>query len=53
VIQAQRDLAVARNNELQANLAYQLSVIAFEAVQTTSGGIPAVGTNSLQNTTNR
>jgi len=51
VIQAQRDLAVARNNETQANLAYQLSVIAFEAVQTTSGGIPAVGTNSLQNTT--
>jgi hydrophobic/amphiphilic exporter-1 (mainly G- bacteria), HAE1 family len=49
VIQAQRDLAVARNNALQANLAYQLSVIAFEAVQTTSGGIPAVGTNSLQN----
>ena len=51
VIQAQRDLAVARNNELQANLAYQLSVIALEAVQTTSGGIPVVGTNSLQNTT--
>jgi HAE1 family hydrophobic/amphiphilic exporter-1 len=51
VIQAQRDLAVARNNELQANLAYQLSVVAFEAVQTTSGGIPPVGTNSLQNTT--
>ena len=47
VIQAQRDLAVARNNETQANLAYQLSVIAFEAVQTTSGGIPAVGANSL------
>ena len=42
VIQAQRDLAIARNNELQANLAYQLSVIAFEAVQTTGGGIPAV-----------
>ncbi len=40
VIQAQRDLAIARNNELQANLAYQLSVIALEAVQTTSGGIP-------------
>ena len=51
VIQAQRDLAVARNNELQSNLAYQLSVIAFEAAQTTSGGIPAVGTNSLQSTT--
>jgi HAE1 family hydrophobic/amphiphilic exporter-1 len=37
VIQAQRDLAEARNNELQAKLAYQLSVIAFEAAQTTSG----------------
>jgi outer membrane protein TolC len=50
VIQAQRDLAVARNNELQANLAYQLSAIAFEAVQTTSGGVAAVGTTSLQTT---
>ena len=37
VIQAQRDLAEARNNELQAKLAYQLSVIAFETAQTTSG----------------
>ena len=35
VIQAQRDLAVARNNELQANLAYQLAVIAFQAAQQT------------------
>jgi HAE1 family hydrophobic/amphiphilic exporter-1 len=44
VIQAQRDLAIARNNELQANLAYQLSVVAFESAQTTSGGlIGAVG----------
>jgi outer membrane protein len=33
VIQAQRDLAVARNNELQASLDYQLAVIAFETVQ--------------------
>ena len=33
VIQAQRDLAVARNNELQANLDYQLAVVAFEAAQ--------------------
>jgi HAE1 family hydrophobic/amphiphilic exporter-1 len=38
VIQAQRDLAVARNNELQANLAYQLAVVAFEAAQRTGGG---------------
>lgn len=33
VIQAQRDLAVARNNELQAYLDYQLASIAFETVQ--------------------
>ncbi|HJR61639.1 MAG TPA: TolC family protein [Vicinamibacterales bacterium] len=33
VIQAQRDLAVARNNELQASLDYQLAVIAFETAQ--------------------
>jgi HAE1 family hydrophobic/amphiphilic exporter-1 len=36
VIQAQRDLAIARNNELQALLDYQLAVISFEAVQQTS-----------------
>ncbi len=39
VIQAQRDLAVARNNELQASLAYQLAVVAFETVQR-AGGSP-------------
>ena len=33
VIQAQRDLAVARNNELQAFLDYQLATIAFETAQ--------------------
>jgi len=33
VIQAQRDLAIARNNELIARLDYQLAVVAFEAVQ--------------------
>jgi len=33
VIQAQRDLAVARNNELQASLDYQLAVVAFESSQ--------------------
>ncbi len=33
VIQAQRDLVVARNNELQASLAYQLAVVAFETAQ--------------------
>jgi outer membrane protein TolC len=35
VIQAQRDLAVARNNELQASLDYQLAAVAFEAAQLT------------------
>ncbi len=35
VIQAQRDLAIARNNALQALLDYQLAVIAFEAAQQT------------------
>jgi outer membrane protein TolC len=33
VIQAQRDLAVTRNSELQAQLDYQLALIAFETVQ--------------------
>ena len=35
VIQAQRDLAVARNNVLQAFLDYQLAVVAFETTQRT------------------
>ena len=33
VIQAQRDLAIARNNELQALLDYQLAAVGFETVQ--------------------
>jgi outer membrane protein TolC len=37
VIQAQRDLAVARNNELQASLDYQLAVVAFETAQQIGG----------------
>jgi HAE1 family hydrophobic/amphiphilic exporter-1 len=37
VIQAQRDLAVARNNELQAQLDYQLALINFETVQRIGG----------------
>jgi outer membrane protein len=37
VIQAQRDLAVARNNELQASLDYQLAAVRFETVQRVSG----------------
>ncbi len=36
VIQAQRDLAIARDNEQRALLDYQLAVVAFEAVQQTS-----------------
>ena len=35
VIQAQRDLAIARNGELQSLLDYQLALIAFETVQQT------------------
>ncbi len=38
VIQAQRDLAVARNNELQATLDYQLALVQFQAVQQVAGG---------------
>ena len=38
VIQAQRDLAIARNSELQALLDYQLAAIAFESVQQVSAG---------------
>jgi HAE1 family hydrophobic/amphiphilic exporter-1 len=37
VVQAQRDLAIARNNELEASLQYQLAVVAFEAAQKTGG----------------
>ncbi len=35
VIQAQRDLAIARDNELRAMLDHQLAAVAFEAVQQT------------------
>jgi outer membrane protein TolC len=37
VIQAQRDLAIAANNELQSYLEYQLSIIAFETAQQVGG----------------
>jgi len=40
VIQAQRDLAVARDNEQRSYLDYQLAAVAFERVQ--SVGRPAV-----------
>ena len=41
VIQAQRDLAVARNNELQAQLDYQLALITYETVQLVGGASTA------------
>ena len=44
VIQAQRDLAVARNAELQAQLDYQLAWIAFQTVQRVSA-TPSTGTS--------
>ena len=37
VIQAQRDLAVARDNELRSYLDYQLAVVVFERVQRVGG----------------
>jgi HAE1 family hydrophobic/amphiphilic exporter-1 len=37
VIQAQRDLAIARDSEQRALLDYQLAVVTFEAVQQTGG----------------
>jgi outer membrane protein len=42
VIQAQRDLAQAKNNELAAQLAYDLSLVEFEAIQQapSGGGAP-------------
>ena len=39
VIQAQRDLAIARNCELQALLDYQLAAIAFESVAADAAGL--------------
>jgi outer membrane protein len=39
VVQAQRDLAIARNNELQALLDYQLAVVAFETSQQIGVGL--------------
>jgi len=44
VIQAQRDLAIARNSELQAQLDYQVATINFETVQ-------RVGTSAITNST--
>ena len=39
VIQAQRDLAVARNDQLQAQLDFQLALIAFNVVQKVGGAL--------------
>jgi HAE1 family hydrophobic/amphiphilic exporter-1 len=47
VIQAQRDLAQARTNELGAVLAYDLSLVDFEALQQ-AGPAQAAGSNNSQ-----
>jgi outer membrane protein TolC len=49
VIQAQRDLAVARNNELLAQLDYQIAMINFETVQRvgSTGGIGVTQTSTI------
>ncbi len=56
VIQAQRDLAVARNNELQAQLDYQFALIAFETVQkigsAASGAVSGAGLTPTTTTVN-
>ena len=44
VIQAQRDLAVARNAELQAQLDYQLAMIAYQTAQRVGGAVGATTT---------
>jgi HAE1 family hydrophobic/amphiphilic exporter-1 len=46
VIQAQRDLAVARDNELRASLDYQLAALAFERAQQI--GSPALVSGLLE-----
>jgi hydrophobic/amphiphilic exporter-1 (mainly G- bacteria), HAE1 family len=50
VIQAQRDLAIARNNELQALLDYQLAVVGFDTAQQIGTGLVPVtiGANLLR-----
>jgi HAE1 family hydrophobic/amphiphilic exporter-1 len=57
VIQAQRDLAIARNSELQAQLDYQLALISYQQAQhvgtgTASGSIStgATGVSSISGT---
>ena len=48
VIQAQRDLAVARNNELLAQLDYQQALIAFETAQLVGGSSTTTTTFTSQ-----
>jgi HAE1 family hydrophobic/amphiphilic exporter-1 len=50
VIQAQRDLSVARNNELLAQLDYQQAMIAFETAQLVGGSPAATTTTSAGST---
>ncbi|MEO6239587.1 MAG: efflux RND transporter permease subunit [Vicinamibacterales bacterium] len=45
VVQAQRDLAVARNTELQAQLDYQLALITYQTVQLVGGASSTASTN--------
>jgi len=49
VIQAQRDLAVARNSELLAQLDYQIAMINFETVQrvASTGGLGVTQTSTI------
>jgi outer membrane protein TolC len=47
VIQAQRDLAIARDNELRSYLDYQLASVTFERVQKTGTALGA-GTAALR-----
>ena len=48
VIQAQRDLAQAKTNELSAVLAYDLSLVDFEALQQAAPAGQATSTSSQQ-----
>lgn len=53
VVQAQRDLATARNNELQAILAYRKSLVELDRLQQTTlqnSNVTVVGSGGLNNT---
>ncbi|MBI3491382.1 MAG: TolC family protein [Acidobacteria bacterium] len=53
VIQAQRDLAQAKTNELSAVLAYDLSLVDFEALQQAPPAGSSSGSNTSNNSTSR